>query len=207
MNEEYIKFLKDLAWDSLLYLLAGGAVIACIIGLIMLFAPQIFLRMNSALNKRYSMRKSTRFLEIPRHQEIGFYRYHKILGPLITAGALFSLYYILFVYDQNTLVHVFSKGYDPQVVDWLLEAMTIFLILGNVFVLIIGFLVTVRPSALKHFEEISNYWISTRSAYKSLDIDHQRADRFLTSHPRIVGGLVILGSAYVILNLGVVFVK
>jgi len=60
----------------------------------------------------------------------------------------------------------------------------------------------VRPSALKTLEAWADYRISERKAIKPLEKMRMSADLFVRAHPRAVGVLVILGSLYVLVNLG-----
>jgi len=59
-----------------------------------------------------------------------------------------------------------------------------------------------RPSALKSLEAWADRRISERKAIKPLEKMRLSADQFLRRHPQAVGVLVILGSLYVLLNLG-----
>jgi hypothetical protein len=61
----------------------------------------------------------------------------------------------------------------------------------------------VRPSSLKRLEAWADRRVSGRKASKPLEVMRDPTDRFVREHPRMVGGLVIAGSLYVLLQLGV----
>lgn len=200
MDLSSIAFLKEISLEAATLFIAFGVVFTFIIGLWLLMQPTSALRFIQSMNMWYSPRRSMKPLEVPRFQERAFYRHHKIWGVLLLAGAGYSLYYFLFDYDQARLVHDFSRYFNKHIADWLLEAISLFLLLGNVFVMLIGIIILLRPGLLKSFEAQCNRWISTRKVYKFLDIEHNGADSMLTRNPKVLGVLIILASLYVLVN-------
>lgn len=200
MDPRSIAFLKDIFFEAATLFIAFGVMFTLIIGLWLLMQPAGALRFIQSMNKWYSARRPMKPLEIPRFQENVFYRQHKIWGILLLAGAAYSLYYFIFDYNQAELVRDFSRYANKHIADWLLEVMSIFLVAGNVFVIVIGLIILIRPGLLKTFEAWCNRWISTRKVYKFLDIEHNGADSMLSRYPKALGALIILGSLYVLVN-------
>jgi hypothetical protein len=95
------------------------------------------------------------------------------------------------------------SGLGPRhFVEWLGESLRLFLLIGNAAALVFGVFFILRPSALKRFETWADRSISGRQATKAIEVPRNPADQFVRAHPRVVGALVVLGSLYVLLNLG-----
>ncbi len=205
MNNQWLNLLLDAVLDTALIITVGGCIIAILMALILFFLPDVYLLVSQRLNKWVSTRQSLKPMEIPRRQERHIYRHHRLFGLLVTIGAVYTLSYFMLDYDpqriQKTLQqHVSLK---PIILEWLLEAGSIMLMLTNLFVLVIGVIVLIRPSLLKNFEAWSNKWVSTRHASRVLDQQYAGLDRFTLQHPRLMGGLLLLASLYVLGMLGI----
>ncbi len=197
----FIEFISPTIWDSFLYFILGGAVLSFFVGLWLILRPQQLFNLNQRLNTWFSARRSMRFLEVPRPQERFIYRHHVSFGLLTTAIASYSLFYLLTEFNQAQIANAFGKTLNPELVGWLLSASYWFLLGGNLFVVVIGSLVLVRPSLLKGFEQWCNQWVSTRVGYKFLDVEHAQTDGYIQRHPRPAGLIISLCSLYILFNL------
>lgn len=205
MNDQLLNLLLDAVLETALIVTIGGCVLAMLLGLLLLLAPTAYLAISLRLNKWVSTRRSMRPMEIPRNQEALLYRHHRLFGLLIVTGAIYTLNYFLLDYDRQLAFNTLLKELKIEAftLDWALDAVMFFLMLGNVFVLIIGSVIFIRPSLLKGVEAWGNTWVSTRHTTRFLDNSYSGVDSVTARHPRFVGGFLLLGGLYVLGMLGV----
>ena len=130
------------------------------------------------------------------------YRMHRLAGTLICAGALYALVVLGTAKGEAAIVKSLSTLGPARFSAWLSESLRYILLAGNFAALLFGLVFIARPSALKRLESWADRSYSGRKSTKPLEEMHHSADRFVRDHPRLVGVLVILGSAYVLANLG-----
>jgi hypothetical protein len=184
-------------------LLITGSMAALIIGVWMLFRPESFLRANQFFSEWHSIRRATKPLMVPRHTERFVYRHHRPVGLLVLVGAVYVLYALVSEYDRHKIVAAFFGGAQPPPpTEWLVPGLALVLGACALFALIVSAFLLIRPSLLKGFEAWANKWISARRVTKSLDTMHTGPDRLLLRYPRLLAGLLILGSLYALIRLG-----
>jgi len=195
--------ISALLTKALLMLLITGSMAGLISGVWMLFWPQSFLRANQVLSQWHSLRKATKPLMVSRRTERFVYRHHRPVGLLVLTGAVYVLYALVSEYDRRNIIAAFFGGVQPHPPnEWLVPGLALALGACAVFALSVGAFLLIRPSLLKGFEAWANKWISARRATKPLDTMYSGPDRFLLRHPRLLAGLLILGSLYALLRLG-----
>lgn len=203
-----MKAVSDLAVLTLgpvLYvLLLGGAALGLVIGVVLLVDAERVMRWNTTLNRWYSTRNAFQKLEQPIDVKRVIYRWHRVAGVLVFAGALFTLDVLAFSYKTNALVHAFRGTGNPHLLGIFFEALRITLIVGNVAGLVAGVILCFRPSLLKGVEAVGDRYYSGQEAVKPLEIMHYHPDEFVRTRPRLVGALFTAGSAYILVALGLV---
>lgn len=195
-----LKLLGDIFLESFVLFVIAGSVFTFFIGLIAFFNPQGLLSTNAKMSKWISGRRAMKSLEIPRVAEPFFYKYRKIIAPLLIVGAAYTLYGIGFKYDAASAAQLFSPPYDPGIVAWLLQSAVIVLVAGSLAALILGGFMLLRPLQLGKIEGWANKSISTRTALKGLDAVYYQPDKFVAANPRLAAILIIVGSLYAMLN-------
>jgi hypothetical protein len=205
MNDQWLNIFLDAAMEAALIITIGGCIIAIVLALLLLFLPDFYLAVSQRLNKWVSTRRTLKPMEIPRNQERRIYRHHRLFGLLVSIGAIYTLSYFMLNYDPQYVQHSLQQHVQlqPIMLEWLLDAGSIILMLTNLFVLVIGVVVFIRPSLLKNFEAWSNKWISTRHASRFLDNNYSGIERYTAQHPRLMGGFLLLGGLYVLGMLGI----
>ncbi len=198
----FLNFASGIVQQTLFIFLALGAVFALAAGLLLLFNSQAAFRISDRMNRWVSTRALIRPLEEYRNVSRPLYRLHRLVGVLICAGALYSLIVLGLPSGEAAITKSLSGIGPPRMSAWLSESLRIILLLGNFGALLFGLVFIVRPSALKSLEAWADRRISARKSTKPLEEMHLSADKFARAHPRLVGILVILGSLYVIVNLG-----
>lgn len=201
-----MKSIIELAVQTLgpvLYvLLLAGAALGLVVGVMLLVDSARLLRWNSALNRWYSTRQAMRVLEEPHDIKRTLYRWHRLLGVVLLAGALYTLDVLAFDYRSGALGHVFRNLGNPGLLALVFEAVRIALIVGNVAALAAAIILVFRPSLLRGLEAWGDRYYTARTSTKPLEVMRYGPDDFVRARPKIVGLLVTLGSLYVLVNLG-----
>ena len=198
----YLKFLLEIVNQSVFIFVLVGAAVALIAGILLVFDSQRAFRISDWLNQWMSTRTVLRPLEEHRSIAKPLYRMHRLAGMLICAGALYALFVLGTAKGEAAITKSLSTLGPARFAAWLSESLRYILLAGNFVALLFGLVFIVRPSALKRLETWADRNFSGRKSTKPLEQMHRQADQFVRGHPRIVGVLVILGSAYVLANLG-----
>lgn len=202
-----MKAIADLLVHTLgpvLYLLLlGGAALGVTIGIMLLIDSGRVMRWNYILNKWYSTRQAMRALDRPIDVKRPFYRWHRVLGVLVFAASLYTLDVLVFGFHTSALVRALRGTGNPALLALVLDSVRLFLIAGNIAALVAAAVLVFRPSLLKGLEVWGDRQYSGRVATKPLDIMRYQPDDFVRSRPKLVGGLLVLGSLYVLITLGV----
>jgi hypothetical protein len=201
-----MKAISDLLVHTLgpvLYLLLlGGAALGVVIGILLLIDSERVMRWNGLLNKWYSTRQAMRALDRPIDLKRPFYRWHRVLGVLVFAASLYTLDILVFGFHTSALVRALRGTGSPALLSLVLDSLRLFLIAGNVAALVAAAVLVFRPSLLKGLEVWGDRQYSGRTATKALDIMRYQPDDFVRARPRLVGGVLVLGSVYVLLTMG-----
>ncbi|HEY9148910.1 MAG TPA: hypothetical protein VIQ22_07845 [Gammaproteobacteria bacterium] len=175
-------------------LLAAGAGLLC--GLWLLIDPASFVRLEQRASRNISLRRPLRPLEISRNLDRYIYRHHRGLGLLIIAASAFTLYRLLFRFDNVQAAQLFAGLLPTPLLEALFSALHLALILGHLFAIVTGLVLYLRPSALKGLEAGANRWVSSRQKSRWLDTSYTFPSRLMLSHPRLLGLGVMLLSLY-----------
>lgn len=192
--------LSEILFDSAYLFIIVGTVTGLLLGLGLIFAPALTLAINDKINTRFSMREKTKVMEKPIHSEPFFYKHAKISGVIVTGGALFILFSLL-TFNFYALIPYLPKSLSVPVWQWLLQAGQVFFLITGVFILIFGLVVLIRPSQLKHFEQVANRWISTRRRLQGMSQDIDTANQLVNTYPRAFGSIITLLSLIVLFML------
>ena len=201
-----MKAIIDLAVHTLapvLYvLLLAGAVLGLVVGVTLLLDSARVFRWNQTLNRWYSTRQGLRPLEQPIDVKRVIYRWHRVAGVLVFAGALFTLDVLAFSYQTGALVRAFAPVGNQALLSIFFETLRIILIVGNVAGLLAGLILCFRPSLLKGLESVADQYYSARAATRPLEVMRYQPDDFVRARPKFVGTFVTIGSLYVLVALG-----
>lgn len=182
--------------------LIAGAALGLVIGIMLVVDSARVMRWNSALNRWYSTRQATHALDRPVEVKRTVYRWHRLVGILLLAGAFFTLDALVFGFNTSTLVRTFRDLGNPAVLGLAVEAVRIVLIVGNIAALAAAGVLVFRPSLLKGVEGWADRYYSSRESTEALDAMRYQPDEFVRARPRVVGALIALGSLYVLVGLG-----
>ncbi len=177
---------------------AGAAMVGVVSGLWLLISPRGFARVEQLAGAPFSLRRGLRPLDISRNIDRYFYRHHQSIGLLIIAASIFNLYRAMFDIVPGQVSRLLLNIYPLAVAEWLVASLQYALILGNLFAIIIGLVIYVRPSALKDFEARANRWLTTRKKTLWLSAKLGPGSEFMRNQPRTLGVVTLALSAYLI---------
>lgn len=194
------KHLIDILEATFFNVVIIGAILSMLYGLWLLIAPCSALTLNNKINKTFSMRKSTKFLEKPISIERWFYSNAKFTGSLLIIGSSYLFYLLAWELDFIQLAKALPN-LSISIWEWLLQAFQIFFIIISIAVFLMGFLIILRPSLLKPIEEKANKWVSTRQKMQAMSEEISHTDQILSRFPRQFGAIILICSAIVLLNM------
>jgi len=203
----YLKFLSEIVGQAIFVFLLVGASFALVAGLVLLLDSKRALRVGGRLDRWVSTRAAVKPLEEFRSISRPLYRMHRLVGALICAGALYSLIVLGRPSGGEAIAKSLRSIGPAPFSAWLAESLRYILLAGNFGALLFGLVFIARPSALKKLEAWADRRISERKAIKPLESMRMSADQFLRRHPQAVGALLVLGSLYVLFNLGYAFLR
>lgn len=183
-------------WQSLAIFLHIAALFGILLGLLLIFKPDLMERINRVASRWISVRHVERLLDRSFSIEHWFYRHHQLLGIAIVLGAAYIIVYFGFLFDKAYALQHLSGTFQKNLLDMLLDALVLVSLLGAAAALTAGLFIWLKPSQLRGLEAGANQWVSSRRATKVLDVPHDQLERFVTRHTRQVGWLLFLGSIY-----------
>jgi len=183
-------------------LLLGGAALGLILGLLLLVNSDRVMSWNHSLNRWYSTRRAARALDRPMDIKRPLYRWHRVIGVVLFAASLYTLDILVFGFHSSALVRALRGAGNPAILSLIVEGAKIFLIAGNVAALLAAAVLIFRPSLLKSLEGWADRYYSGRASTMTLEVMRYQPDDFVRSRPRLVGALLVLGSVYVLVTLG-----
>jgi hypothetical protein len=196
-----IELLVQTLGPVLYVLLLGGAALGLVVGVLLLVNSERVMHWNNRLNRWYSTRKAARSLDRPIDIKRPLYRWHRVVGAVVFAASLYTLDMLVFGFHTSALVRALRGAGNPALLALIVEGTKIFLIAGNVAALLASAVLIFRPSLLKGMEVWADRYYSPRVSTRSLDVMRYQPDDFARSRPRLVGGLLTLGSVYVLVTL------
>jgi hypothetical protein len=188
--------VENLLWHDLAIFLFLGAVLGGVIGLLLIFRPQLFWRINRVANSWITLRVAERPLDRYISVERWFYRLHRPFGLFFAIGAVYVMGFFATAYDKTAAMHALVPYAPAVVLDFLLDALVIVLLVGAALALFVGLLLWLRPNQLRRIDEVANRWLSSRRATKVLDVPHNQVDRYVAHHARVSGWVMLAGSGY-----------
>ena len=177
--------------SAALAILTALLTLTALLGAAVALKPDLLPRLRAATDRRYSMRRATRALDIPRNIDRILYRHHRIYGTFVVALAIFLLYFLALGEQGPFWRELFPPDYRA-IASIVADVARLVLWFFSVFALMIGTIVFVRPSALKRLERRANRWITPRRATRDLDREYRGLDERLGRRPRLWGTVTLV---------------
>lgn len=197
-----LKLFARIISDTFLWVALLGGVLGVLTGVALIFNSALVVRLSDKMNVWISTREAMQVLEEPIEIERTVYRWHRLIGALILAGALFTLYVLLWRFNGPQVVEALTKLLELGVATWIAESLRVFFVLVNIAALVIAVVMIVRPSALKGVEAWANRQYAPRRRAHVLDIPRVGPDSLLRTRPRLLGMVLALAGLYVVFSLG-----
>jgi len=124
-----------------------------------------------------------------------------VLGGSIVAGAGIVLCFWLRAYDRAQVLSALAPRLQAQGLDWIVDGLEWAVVLFHAAALLLGVVILARPSVIKNFEARANRSYAGPGLAAALDREYYGAERWLETHPRLVGALALAGSAYALVAL------
>lgn len=197
-----VDFLVDIVGQTLLIAIVLGALLGLAVGMLLLLDTARVLRWNERLSRWISTREAAQRFDRPRDIKRFVYRAHRIIGVLVVAGSLYCLDVLTFGLAPGALARAFRDLGSVSLLEATFESTRLFLLVGNVAALAAGIVLCFRPSLLKGIELWADRTYAAREHSAALDQMRFEPDLWVSRHPRLTGGLVLAGSAFILFSLG-----
>lgn len=191
----------DWVVDGLAVALMVGLCFAFVASVLLLLRPRLLFMLNERLSRWVDTEQRFRALEKPRQWERFFYRHHRVLGSLISLGAIYVLLTWAFAYDRARVIGLLDRRWVIDGLDWIVAAVETMVVLLHAATLVVGLIILFRPSLLKNIERAANRWHSGPQV-QVLDRIYGPVDRSLAVYPRLSGLLLLLASVWSLVVLG-----
>ena len=192
---------------ALLVALVAGAALGLVIGILLLVDSERVLRWNAYMNRWVSTGNAFSVLDRPRDIKRLVYHWHRVVGLLVVAGALYSVSVLAFGFGTEPLVRSFRDLASPTALRLTVDSLKLFLIAGNVAAILAGLILCFRPSLLKAVEGWADRQYGPPLANPNLDAPRYPPDEFVRAHARLAGALATLGSLFVLVSLGATLLR
>lgn len=170
------------------------------LGLSFLFLSEKMMQLGSKLNCWISTDHWFDAINRPRYLERIIYKHHYVFGALVMLFTSLCVYMMLFYTDVSQVLNKISSMANTVFGEWLLETFYYMLIAANAVAFVIGFIIFIRPSALKSLEAKANHWVEAEEKLNVLNSIRDLPDSVLPGNPRIFGTLILIGAVYIIVN-------
>lgn len=186
-----MEILLEIGGKSLLVLLWIGSALAVLLGVGLLLAPQLTLRINAYCSRWVDAGKLRVVLDRPLRTERFIYRHHRVSGSLLFAGSVFLLYKLMLDPRRGKLLAAASDPYG--LVDAVVAVFVIFAVIGA----LMGGLIATKPSLLRDLESAANSWVSTEAVMGTFDKTFPGLDNKVLQYRKIFGAVLLFSGAYV----------
>lgn len=184
--------------QSLISFLLLGSVAGFAAGLALLLRPEWLIKASTFSNRWVSTRQMGRSLEQPINVDRWFYRYSRISGVLLMAGAVYIIFSLTVRIARTDLIAALIRVRWLQAawVEPAVDTLVLLLIAGSMLALIVGLFLMFRPSLLRDLEQGANQRVSLRQTLKPVEIQRGNVDQLVFSNVRWAGVALLGGSLY-----------
>ncbi len=172
------------------------------VGVGLIFNHVRMVRFFGIMNHWVSMRRSTKWLSIPRDTGPVVQRFRRLIGAIFVLVATFSTFVLITQIEAKSVVAALRLDIPYALAMWLIESARWLLITGSMVAIAVGIMLIFFPNALLAIEARANYWYSTRSRSRGGDTMHMTFDRWMGTYPRALGWLIAAASLFVVVDFG-----
>lgn len=181
--------------EVLLVTAFGFSLVTFVVGLMMFIAPDKIHALAARLDVSISTDEFFGKLDSTKYIDRYVYKYHYIFGLFIVVGAVYTIFMLAPIQGEyRTLPEIIN----PAISNWLYDALVLILFLFCSFVILIGFVLFFRPSAMKAFEAKMNTWKETSHLTTPLDKQRYLEQQKPLKYPKLYGFIVASGSLFIL---------
>lgn len=188
--------INMILWQSLAAFLLFSSLMGVILGLLLIFKPQLMEHVNRVANRWFSTRRMMKSMDASVNIEGWFFKYHRPVGALIMLGSGYILVAFSMTFDKATAMRSLSVYAPANMLDILVDGMVLFALIGAVVALFLGLFMFLRPSMLRGAEDVADQWISIRQITKPMEVPRGQVEDFVARHRQRVGWVLLTGSIY-----------
>ncbi|MDZ4253785.1 MAG: hypothetical protein U1A72_14550 [Sulfuritalea sp.] len=159
-------------------------------------------QMFGVVNQWVSLRRSTRWLAIPRDTGADVARHRHLIGGLFILVAAYSTFVLMTQVDVPRFVAALRIDAPPALALMIVESLRWCLVVGGMVAIAVGIMMIFFQNALGFIETHANRWYSFRRHSLAGDVMHMGVERWTESHPRITGWTLTAGALVVVVAFG-----
>lgn len=194
--------VRQLLLDSLYWFFLVFGMVGIAVGVGLAFNHVRMHQFSRFMNRWVSMRRSTKWLAIPRDSGAAEQRFRHLLGAVFVLFPAFSLFVLITEIDADKLANALHLNVPHSFAAWLLESARWILIAGSLLAIAVGVMLIFFPKALHAIETRANQWHSTRSISRGGETIHTGFDEWVDCHPRAMGLIIASGALVVAVHFG-----
>jgi len=200
MPHGYSYALHQLLIPAIGMLFLVGALVSASIGAGLILCSGRLLRLCALMNTYVSTRHGLKALSMPHDVGQSARRHRRLVGAVLIAGAVVSVYGLTAWLDDAALVAAAGLRYSHGFVAWIVASTRWSLIVFNAFAFVIGVMLCYFPGPLRALEARANHWYSARHFTKGADTMHLTLDKLVEAFPRSAGLIIVTAALYVAAN-------
>jgi hypothetical protein len=189
------QLINTIVVPALLTFLMVGGVAGVILGMGLCVRSDLVLRAGEKLNRWISFRQVLKPVEIQRDSWALVQRNRRVLAVGVVLGAAYTIYGLRLIDPLASSARVAERLHiSLNGAAWLVDSTIWFLILGNLFAILISVLLGFAPELLAKLDARSSRWISTRNALRTASEINCTFDHWVENWPRATGATIALFS-------------
>ncbi len=193
----------DIIYDILLVGFKFFAVLLTFISLIMgaliLFKPSTAASVNQFFNKWFKTEDISKSMEMQISTADFFIKYRLIFGIPLFIGAIYTIYYLISLFDQSRFISMVVKPSNETKELFIVILMDVtrwFFIIWCLIGAFLCLLMTLAPEKFKDVTKSLDAFFSTEKVESLIDTPHDSIDNWVLRNHIIVGFLLLMGSAF-----------
>ncbi len=195
MGANLLQLINTIVVPALLVFLIVGGVAGVILGVGLCVRSDLVLRAGEKVNRWVSFRQVLKPAEMQRDSWALVQRNRRVLAFAVVLGAAYTIYGLRLIDPVAASVRVAERLHiSVNGAAWLVDSSIWFLIMGNLFAIVISLLLGFAPEMLAKLDARSSRWISTRNAFRTASEINCTFDHWVEHWPRATGATIALFS-------------
>lgn len=198
-NNPFLPHSETWLWLAEALALLGwiGLAVATLVSLGLLVWPPVIITLDRISGRWVDLSASfARWDQTPIRVERWVYRRHRWMGLFLIVGTCYCLTRWAVAYDGAAFLRNAAPHLQRNGLDWIPAGLEFAFVVFNGLILLLGFVMLLRPSLLKAPESWSNQTVSGGHISKRLDANSDALTQLTIHHPRKTGALLLAGCVF-----------